>query len=582
MKLTAFKSKLLGQMYSIVPLDKPESIFFDKDNRFNIVSKSINIHLQRILLDPCKNTDVHKKEGSIFLGFSTNRPSGKKIVDSDTNENGIIHSRVPFWISSDIISSHILIGGSTGSGKTSLTYRLISGALRDFGTVIIGEAKGGKQGYANGSAFNDLATYLSNKLNVKYYRFPRGNCWFNPISHLHSSKQRRDFTKGIADTLPIKDGTIKAYIYQAAEIAALILDFSFYCYSTKIEVITFRHLAVALKDPTKIQETIRHVLDKIDETPKNAENASFFAANRHIVENIYRDLERLNFFAIGEPGARQNLILTASGINRFLEAFDTEDLLYYTESHSTGTDPERTPLVELKLNEILYSRAIVVISQPLDQVASKVIGPAFWDTLLAKVLQLGPYPEKRNDQPREKIAVCLDETHRLPVGKLGQSGDFLRQYNVGLIEITPSVIDLERWNANKHIYQTVISISPGIDEVLGLIYNHLPPYLDKRYVVDMDVNVPDLKVETRTRNTHLDPNYQENPGVAFRGLRNTGRFTALLQSTKIDNVSGLFWIDLEDPFFAKFEELVKQALKQEGKSANILDYVLGLADTIET
>ena len=127
-------------------------------------SKPVNQSLRNVLLSPEYpgfqklhiSADKDKEIDKIFLGFSSANPNSSQ--------------RFALWIPPEFISSHILIGGSIGSGKTSLTYRLVAGALNTFGTVVIAEAKGGINGFAEGAAFTNLAQYLGNNLGVKSYR----------------------------------------------------------------------------------------------------------------------------------------------------------------------------------------------------------------------------------------------------------------------------------------------------------------------------------------------------------------------------------------------------------------------------
>ena len=540
--------------------------------------KKVDICLKDLLSDisDFNNLDSKGKDNKIFIGFSSSNPSG--------------YQRTPFWLSTEAISKHILIGGSIGSGKTSLTYRLLSGALANFGSVIIGEAKGGLKGYSEGAAFTDLSLYLNRKLGAKYYRFPRGNCWFNPLLYLESAEERKSFMYMISNSIEVESGDYKAYINRAAKIASLILEIiNISCTDeNKRKFLTLRQLSKCLKDPNYLQEEIINIIasqSKLDEVNKlkkelKSLNKSQDKANK--INKLKRELELLNFFALAKEEGRDRFVMTATGINFFLDAIDSEDLFYYTEPNETGRDIQKIKLVELKIDDVLYEKTLVVISQPLSDPRSKVVGPIFWDTLLNRVLQLGPYPPRKNGLEREKVAVFLDETHRLPVGELGKSGDFLRQYNIGLIEITPSIIDSERWEQNKHIYQTLISLSPGVTDVLQLIHDRLPNSVQTTFQVTPEIaldNYNDIRINPKIESTQNIPELQDNPGISVRSMRNTGKFTALLHTSQIGDESGLFWIDLESPLLAHFEALVKEALHpSEGEeAARILDYALGLS-----
>jgi DNA segregation ATPase FtsK/SpoIIIE-like protein len=107
--------------------DKIVSFFsYPLDQAFDCLEgKLVNEDLSNALKDPANYRNLHSDQKSvIFLGFASDRPDD-------------IY-RFPVWLPADLITNHILIGGAIGSGKTTLTYRLIAGALENFGTVIIG------------------------------------------------------------------------------------------------------------------------------------------------------------------------------------------------------------------------------------------------------------------------------------------------------------------------------------------------------------------------------------------------------------------------------------------------------------
>jgi hypothetical protein len=536
------------------PLDKSSSPHFQKQ---------VDADLGNILLDPENYKDLHigtDDINKIFLGFASAQPTTTT-------------QRFPVWIPSKFLSSHVLIGGSIGSGKTSLTYRLIAGALKTFGTVVIGEAKGGKKGYEKGAAFTGFVQFLTKQLQVQAYRWPRGNCWFNPLLYLNTEQERKQFLLGLSEQIKVGDnGELQAYIRRAANIATLVLEFLVTIAleeKGKRESCTIKNLVYLLKNPDKTQQLIQQL-----SSVTNKEIKTKVEEIKTKVEEIKRELEKLNFFALQSQTGRDKFLMTASGLNYFIDFIDDDDLLYYSEYHEKGQDGE--PLQELKIDELLYQRSLVVISQPLDNPNSSVIGPLFWDALLNQVLELGPNPEKRNGKNREKVAVFLDETHRLPVGRLGNAGDFLRQYNLALIEITPTIVDKERWEHNKHVYQTIISLSPGIDEVIRLLYDRLLNQQQEIFRLALERTSEGSLTITPKFNEQLFQSGQDNPGVSLRSLRDTGKYTALLHSNLIRNALGLFWIDLESNLMAEFDTLLEDANNGDEVAIKLVNYTLGL------
>jgi hypothetical protein len=532
--------------------------------------KPVNQNLGQVLLPPeypgfqRLHISANKNDTSdkIFLGFSSANPNSSQ--------------RFGLWIPPDFISSHILIGGSIGSGKTSLTYRLLAGALNTFGTVVIGEAKGGLKGFAQGAAYTNLAEYLAGYLGVKSYRWPRGNCWFNPFFYLQSRQERKEFLLTLSEQVKVSEQSeLQAYIRRAAEIASLILEFLVTISTTdelRYKQVNFSCLISPMKDPEKIIKQIEECRKTFKNNPKKLSK----------IESLKKELTSRNFFAFSTPQGREKFVMTATGLRFFIDLLDNEDLLYYTRPQKEGRDGKA--LEELKIDEILYNRSLVVISQPLNDSSSQVIGPIFWDALLNRVLELGPNPKTQVGKPRQKVAVFLDETHRLPVGKLGNSGDFLRQYNFGLIEITPTIVDKERWEQNKHIYQTIISLSPGCDEVVQLVHDRLPSQhsngLDLEFGVGVEMS-PDGRLGVVPKVSQGSVQLpQEEAGVSVRLLRNTGRYTALLQSNLIRYAAGVFWIDLESDLLMKFDLLLEEALSDNVATAKIatkiINYALGL------
>ena len=164
---------------------------------------------------------------------------------------------------------------------------------------------------------------------------------------------------------------------------------------------------------------------------------------------------------------------------------------------------------------------------------------------------------------------------------MGESGDFLREYNLGLVEITPTIVDRERWNQNKHVYQTLISLSPGVPAVVELMQSRLPNFFLKRTSIQSSF---DAKGRSQA-DFSFNPNYkyslsQDNPGASARSLAMTGRFTGLLQSLALDGRGQVFWIDFEDELLKHIKQLLAQAVLPDCPTdiKRAVDYVLGLSE----
>jgi hypothetical protein len=524
------------------------------------IPKKIDPQLLEVILDPKQSKSLHASEieKKIFLGFAAKQPGQPK--------------RIPIWISPKILFSSVLIGGSIGSGKSTLIARLLAGTLDCGMTTIIGEAKGGLEINPQNSAFAKLASYLANKLEIKSYRWPRGNCYFNPLLYLNTFSERQTFMNSIANQSSAT-GEMKAFVDRAGYIAAYVLEIlettnNFSKVKEKKEI-SLRCLVNYIKQPTLLDKDIKKFL-----------NDNLLLPEHSKVKNIAFEIERLNFFALASPEGRDRFAMTLSGINFFVNLLDEEDLLYYTEPHSR--DQEGNELKKLNLDDILYNRALVVVSQPLasNHASAKIVGSIFWDALLSYTLKLGLPDKTASDRKRQDLAVFLDETHRLPTGRIGESGDFLREYRVGIVEITPAIVDRERWERNKHVYQTIISTSPGVSEVCELMHERLPSYIPEQLEVGIDVNMTGdrkLGISPHIINRQYEYRNQDNPGVFPRSLRHTGRYTALLQTADREiNANGIFWIDLESPIMAKLDELLEEALQGKRSAAKLVDYGLGL------
>jgi hypothetical protein len=531
------------------------------------IPKSIDPQLTEILLDPSPIKSLHATLNGkkIFLGFGAKQPRSK--------------IRFPIWISTKILFSSVLIGGSIGSGKSTLIARLLAGSLNCGMTAIIGEAKGGLEINPQSSAFSRLTLYLAQRLDLKdrYYRWPRGNCYFNPLLYLNNFSERKTFMNLIANQSSVI-GEMEAYMNRAADMAAYIIellesmaDHPMAKEKEKVlvrEKISLRQLIQYLKHPKEIEEDIIKAM---------SDPVFSFAHSK--IQNIRNELERLNFFELTAAHGREKFVMTMNGINFFTSLLDEEDLLYYTEPHTD--DREGNKLKKLELDDILYDRSLVVISQPLasNHPSAKIVGPIFWDALLNHTLKIGLPDRISSDHKRQDLAIFLDETHRLPTGRVGESSDFLREYRVGIVEITPAIIDQERWERSKHVYQTIISTSPGVSEVCDLMHNRLPSHIPK-LEVGIDVNTTsNHKMSTNPMiiNRQYESRNQDNPGVFPRSLRSTGRYTALLQTSDPEvNANGLFWLDLESPILAKLDNLLEEALQKKKGAAKLIDYALGL------
>jgi hypothetical protein len=514
--------------------------------------KTINSNLQEILLSPNNFSSLnYSGQNKVFLGLSSSNPF-------NTN-------RVPLWMDIKDIYSSILIGGSIGSGKSTLVTRLVAGCIKQGLTVIIGEAKGGKEINPKRAAFHTLSNYLSQQFSIPLYRWPRGNCTFNPLLSLNNLSTRKTFMYSILKQIKTT-GEREAFVIQATDIAALILELLETLSindQLREKICTFRHLIECLKNPEQLLNQLSNYQINLCESSQS------------ILDSVKSELERLNFFELAEPNGREKFAMTAGGINDFINILEEEDLLYYTEPHNI--DREGNPLVNLNLDEIIFEQAIVVISQPLTDfhASGKIIGTLFWDSLLNRITSLALPPIYRNGKERRGISAFLDETHRLPTGRLSESGEFLREYKLGIIEILPTIGDRERWDRNKHVYQTIISTSPGVPEVTELIASRLTPR-------SQDLFEPSIAGITSDRRLTIGNDYQHQPIPVHPGLlRTSGKFTALLYSDLITDkfngqADGLFWIDLNNPLMENLNALLTDALDGNITAVKLVNYTLGL------
>lgn len=534
-----------------------DNSYLDPNNKHQYIPKDVNT----CLANPTEHRRVRPGKNRIFLGYSS--------------ANGQDNERWPLSIPVDIFDKHILIAGGIGSGKTVLLSRLIAGAIKDYGTVVISEAKTGRLGSDEGAAFTELSQYIKIKFPaINLMRWPKGNYYFNPLQYCRNIQDINTLFNSFSHLIQSQQkisGDLLGFVFNAMNIAKNIVDYLKYCYPNEC---TFRNLIKYLKNYKIIQEDIKNNLQKIElvlqtSLPENERISLEFTKNK--LSDINNQLQRLNFFYLDNP----DLVMSRNGVSLLINLLDHEDLLYYTEAHQE--------LQELKIDDILYRRSLVVISQPLYDPASAIVGPLFYNSLLNKVIELGPDPAPHQGTPRQKVAVFLDETHRLPVGRLGESGDFLREYKVGLVEVTPAIIDQERWQSNKHVYQTLISLSPGVPEAVELMRERLPNIFPNQTKISSSIGskgMSNIKADVMNKSEYQYLLGEDNPGVSNRSLRMTGRFTGLLQSIYLDNKGQVFWIDFEDELLANLKTLFKAAqssasLEKKKEFYRAIDYALG-------
>ena len=523
--------------------------------------KKIAIDLQSILANPNDYQSIKVGKEKIYMGQSALYPN--------SNE------RVPFWLPISLLSTHIFIAGAIGSGKTTVLFRLIAGALRWYGTVIVSEAKGGINGGKEGAAFTDLAAFLEQKdANVKICRWPGSDSYFNPLENLNNSSDRREFFEMICQVITVQyenmSGDLLAVVYNAANIAEYLLIFLQNFYPE--DALTLRILVDLLSSPKQVELAVENgkikIKADIEQLHLNPEKKEALQERFKLLEKIDHQLRLANFFYMDN----KELVMTRRGVKIFTDMLNHEDLLTYTEPHAG--------LKKLSIDDILYQKTLVILSQPLSKSSSKIVGPLFLDNFLNRVLQLGPNPKPKNGQPRLKTLVVLDETHRLPVGKIGDAGDYLREFEIGLVEVAPTIPDNnKRWEQNKHVYQTLLSLSPGIPTLTDLMRDRLPhippsPMVVRNYQ-DRQGNI--FPQPERRENYDLVLG-QDNPGITSRSMQLSGRFTGLLQSSFIDENRRLFWIDFEDELLANIKTLLKKALAPDAtpQDKNLVDYALGL------
>jgi hypothetical protein len=576
-----------GDYYDSNTSQKIEKVnFFNfslSDMSIELSPKKVDTSLNKVLSNSFEHDELkidERKIDKVFLGLSSPQPNSQV--------------RFPFWLSSEMISNHVLVAGQIGSGKTSLLYRIIAGALNSYGTVVIGEVKGGNGGYAEGAAFTKLSIFLQRELRIHTYRWPRGNCWFNPLKYLTDLESRKIFFNGICDSIPLgNQGDLRAYLGSIAEMANLLAEFlhqrdvilNMECKSALGDI---SNLLGMLKKPEEARNLIQDLIKEwqlylefteyyIKNTDANLKAINVYTEALQLgvkkCSLIFSELSRLNFFALGSSEGQYRFINTYTAWKFFINSISYDDLLYYSSYHQYGKDGQE--LIELTLDHLLYDRSLVVISQPANHPASGMIGNFFWESLLDRVTNLGLFPPTNNGKSRQKIAVILDETQRLPVGRLGESGDFLRQFNIGLIEVFPSIKDRERWEESKNVYRTIISLSQGIPDVVNLMHSYLPSQSEDLIRLSLHFDGNGLLGVTPKINDDYYHLSQDNPGISLRSLNHTGKYTALLWSNVVGE-SKLFWIDLESQLLGYIDYLLNDALTGDQSSIELAQYTLGL------
>lgn len=504
-----------------------------------------------------------KEEKKIFLGFGGN-PN--------------VQIQYPIWMPSQIFNSNIFIGGASGGGKTSLMCRLVAGALNTYGTVVLGEAKGGAEGYSEGAAFTELSAYLSHRIlgNKNTYRWPRGNCWFNPLLELEN-KTRKDER----ENLSITRTNIKNFVNSLyANVSTTDAQYGAAIDRVKTIIGTFIEYMIYFP-PEKPSgnwctlETLVGFLNDSKQWKKANTKCKKFSkddklARKQQVEIVFA-LTKNRFFLIAEKPDDFEAGATAGELNRISNLFKQLDLLKYTQPVK---DDNGNALPQLKISDIFDQRSLVVISQPLSDDSAGITGAMFWDAMLGYAVKKGP---KRKG---ENVAVFLDETYRLPTSRLGDAAGETRQYRIGLVEVTPKLPDPTKWTNESIVYRTIISVSPGIQKVVEEIYTRLLPRQQK--LMNMTITTKDGKpdVDVEQNNNRNSDQAQSDKGVSVASLGNTAGKTAIFHSTT-DFIGSehLFWLDLYSPLFEEeiFTELLQNALHSK-IARHVADYILGLID----
>lgn len=202
-------------------------------------------------------TSQEKKK--VFLGFGGNPNT---------------QIQYPVWVPSEIFNYNIFIGGKSGGGKTSLMFRLVAGALNTYGTVVLGEAKGGEEGYTEGAAFTELSAYLCQRIlrGKNTYRWPRGNCWYNPLLELQNNTRKdeqenlaitkiniRNFVNSLFINVGTKDAAYDAAIDRVRSIIGTLIEYMIYFPPEVVfpDWCTLAKLVSFLQDPKKFVKSTK-------------------------------------------------------------------------------------------------------------------------------------------------------------------------------------------------------------------------------------------------------------------------------------------------------------------------------------
>ncbi len=506
-----------------------------------------------------------QQEKKVFLGFGGN--PNKQIQH-------------PVWMPSEIFNYNIFIGGKSGGGKTSLMFRLVAGALNTYGTVVLGEAKGGEEGYKEGAAFTELSAYLCHRIlgGKNTYRWPRGNCWYNPLLELENNTRKdeqenlaitktniRNFVNSLFVNVGTKDAAYDAAIDRVKSIIGSLIEYMIYFPPEVVspDWCTLAKLVSFLQEPKEFKKSTTKC-KKIDIKKR------FKIQQATEINNI---LERNRFFMIADKPDEFAAGATAGEINRILNLFNQPDLLKYTQPVK---DDDGNELPQLKISDILSQRSLVVISQPMmaDEKIAGITGSMFWDAILGYAIKKGP---KRQG---EKVVVFLDETYRLPTSRLGEAAGETRQYGIGIVEITPRIPDPIVWTNKSIVYQTIISVSTGIRQVVEEIRTRLLPQPQKLFNKVITEKDGKLDLDVQQNQNRNSEQVNTDKGVSVDSLVDTGPRTAIVHSIA-DFVGSkyLLWLDLYSPLFdeAIFTELLQNALHSK-TAREIADYVLGLDD----
>ena len=112
-----------------------------------------------------------------------------------------------------------------------------------------------RQIYAEGAAFTNIALYLQKKSNRPVYRWPRGNCWFNPLPYLKTKSDRDGFLQAIRWLIQV-GGDMQFFIDKAIEIASLLIEYMQMDTINNPRKCTLRNLVHFLRYPGEVEKNI--------------------------------------------------------------------------------------------------------------------------------------------------------------------------------------------------------------------------------------------------------------------------------------------------------------------------------------